>query len=60
MGLTERRAAKQFETARLPQLVKELHAAAGFEFPVEVSWDTIATEGSSHGSRPLHQRAPGR
>ena len=48
MGLAERRAAKQFETNRFPALTKELHGAAGFEVPLEVHWDAIATEGNSH------------
>ncbi|MFP2903887.1 hypothetical protein ACLESD_02200 [Pyxidicoccus sp. 3LFB2] len=48
MGLAERRAAKQFETHRLPALTSEIHAAAGFEVPLEIHWDAMATEGNSH------------
>jgi hypothetical protein len=47
MGLAERRAAKDFETNRFPQLQKDIHAAAGFAVPVEVDWDSIAMEGAS-------------
>jgi len=48
MGLAERRAAKQFETNRMPALTKEIQGAAGFEVPLEVHWDAIATEGNAH------------
>jgi hypothetical protein len=48
MGLAERRAAKQFETSQFPQLKKKIDEAAHFEVPVEVKWETLATEGSSH------------
>lgn len=48
MGLAERRAAKEFETKRFPQFKKDIDAAAGFEVPVEVKWDTLALEGESH------------
>lgn len=48
MGLTERRAAKQFETTRFPTLTKEVQDAAGFAVPLEVNWDAIATEGNAH------------
>ena len=48
MGLTERRAAKEFETKRFPQFKKDIDEAAGFEVPVTVHWDTLAKEGESH------------
>jgi hypothetical protein len=48
MGLAERRAAKEFETKRFPQLKKDIDDAAGFEVPVEVAWETLAKEGESH------------
>lgn len=48
MGLAERRAAKEFETHRFPQLKKDIDAAAGFEVPVTVHWDTLAKEGEAH------------
>jgi hypothetical protein len=48
MGLAERRAAKQFETSRMPALTQEIHAAAGFDVPLEIHWDAMATEGNAH------------
>src|SRR3954462_2343928 len=48
MGLAERRAAKEFETKRFPQLKKDIDDAAGFEVPVTVAWDTLAKEGEAH------------
>lgn len=48
MGLAERRAAKDFETHRFPQLKQDIDAAAGFDVPVVVHWDTLAREGESH------------
>lgn len=48
MGLAERRAAKDFETHRFPQLKKDLDAAAGFDVPVTVHWDTLAKTDESH------------
>lgn len=48
MGLVERRAAKEYETKLFPQVKKEIDEAAGFEVPVEVKWDTLATEGDTH------------
>ena len=41
MGLAERRAATDFETQIYPELKKQIDAAAGFEVPVEVRWDTM-------------------
>jgi hypothetical protein len=48
MGLAERRAAKEFETKRFPQLKKDIDEAAGFEVPVTVHWDSLAKEGEAH------------
>jgi len=48
MGLAERRAAKEFETKRFPQLKKDIDEAAGFDVPVEVHWETLSKEGESH------------
>jgi hypothetical protein len=44
MGLAERRAAKAFQDNKYPKLKQEIDAAAGFEVPIEVKWDTLATE----------------
>ncbi|SEN10944.1 hypothetical protein SAMN05444354_1315 [Stigmatella aurantiaca] len=48
MGLAERRAAKEFETKRFPQFKKDIDAAAGFDVPVTVHWDTLALEEQTH------------
>jgi hypothetical protein len=45
MGIAERRAAKDFETRRLPELKQQIDAAAGFELPLEMKWETIAQDG---------------
>lgn len=47
MGLVERRAAKEFETKRFPQIKKEIDEAAGFEVPLEIKWDTLSIDGES-------------
>lgn len=47
MGLAERRAIKEFQDNHLPKLQAEIHAAAGFPVPVEITWDQLATEGQS-------------
>ena len=47
MGLAERRAIKDFQDNHFPKLQAEIHAAAGFPVPVEVTWDQLATEGQS-------------
>jgi hypothetical protein len=48
MGLAERKAASQFEETVYPKLKKEMDAAAHFDVPVEVDWNTLATEGYQH------------
>lgn len=48
MGLAERRAAKEFETKRFPELKKEIQRAAQFDLPLEVKWESLVTEGESH------------
>ncbi len=45
MGIAERRAAKDFETRRLPELKQQIDAAAGFDVPLELKWETIAQDG---------------
>jgi hypothetical protein len=47
MGLAERRAIKDFQDNHLPKLQAEIHKAAGFPVPIEVTWDQLAVEGSS-------------
>jgi hypothetical protein len=47
MGLTERRATKEFQDKQLPALQAEIHKVAGFAVPIEISWDQLAVEGQS-------------
>ena len=47
MGLTERRAAKDFQDKHYPQLLAEIKAVAG-DVPVEVMWEELAEAGYSH------------
>jgi hypothetical protein len=47
LALPERRAVKEYQEKILPDLKKQLDAAAGFEVPVETMWDTIALPGAS-------------
>ena len=44
MGLAERRAAEQFKTELYPDWKRKIDEAAGFEVPVEVSWDQLAVD----------------
>lgn len=44
MGLAERRAAEQFKTEQYPEWKRKIDEAAGFEVPVEVSWDQLAVD----------------
>ncbi|OCR02091.1 hypothetical protein BCD67_22635 [Oscillatoriales cyanobacterium USR001] len=44
MGLAERRAIKKFVEGRYLKLKQEIDAAAGFDVPIEVNWDSLATE----------------
>jgi hypothetical protein len=48
MGLAERRALAKFQAEQFPPLVKEVHEVVGFEVPIEVDWDSLAIDGSSH------------
>ncbi len=45
MGLSEKRAITAFQETKFPALKKEIDAAAGFVVPMEVKWDTLASEG---------------
>jgi hypothetical protein len=47
MGIAERRATKEFQDKSLPALLTEIHKYAGFEVPVDISWDQLAKEGVS-------------
>lgn len=48
MGLAERRAAKDFETNRYPAVKKDVDAAAKFDVPMEVKWDSLAVAEYAH------------
>ena len=48
MGLAERRATKEFQDNRYPQLKKEIDEAVGFEIAVEVKWEQLAEDGMVH------------
>jgi hypothetical protein len=48
MGLAERRAAKEFETNKFPDLKKKIDAAAGFEVMFDVQWEKLALDGQAH------------
>ena len=48
MGLSERRAAEAFKNGPYVELKKQIDAAAGFEVPVDVKWDKLATEHASN------------
>ena len=48
MGLAERRAAKAFETEKFPKLKAEVIAAASFEVPIEVDWESLSKPEMSH------------
>lgn len=42
LGLPERRALKQYQDTKLPELQKAINAAAKFELPLEVQWGALA------------------
>jgi hypothetical protein len=42
MGLAERRAVEHFKTDDFPGWMSKITKAAGFEVPVEVSWEALA------------------
>lgn len=48
MGLPERRAAREFETKRFPELLRAVHEAACVELPVEVVWADLIRDDSAH------------
>ena len=45
LALPERRALKQYQETKFPELQKSIQTAAGFEVPLEVKWDSIARPG---------------
>lgn len=47
LALPERRALKQYQDTKFPDLQKNIKAAAGFDLPLEVKWEAIAKPGQS-------------
>ncbi len=47
LGLAERRALSDYQEKVYPELLKEVHAAAGFEVPLDVKWEAIARVGEA-------------
>jgi hypothetical protein len=48
MGLAERRAAAEFQTAVFPGLKQQIDGAAGFEVPMEIDWQSLAQPNDAH------------
>jgi hypothetical protein len=48
MGLSERRATKEFQDSAFPKLKTELISAIGTEVEIEVAWDKLAENESAH------------
>ncbi len=48
MGLAERRASMEFQTAVFPGLKKQVDNAAGFEVPMEIDWQSLAQPNDAH------------
>ena len=47
LGSTERKALKEFQDTRLPEIKKAMESAVSFSFELEVKWDQIAESGRS-------------
>lgn len=47
MGLAERRAIRDFENNHFPEIRRRIETAAGIPVPVEVRWDTLASQGEA-------------
>lgn len=48
MGLTERRAQKEFQDSLFPALKAQIDKAAGFDVPIEVDWESLSVADYSH------------
>jgi hypothetical protein len=42
MGIAERRATKEFQEKSLPGLLAEIRKHAGFEIPIDITWEQLA------------------
>ena len=45
LNLSQRRALKEYQETKFPELQKQIQAAAKFDVPLEVQWDNIADHG---------------
>jgi hypothetical protein len=48
VGLAERRGVKNFQEQKYPALKQQIDAAAGFDVPVEVLWETLQAPEYAH------------
>lgn len=48
MGLAEKRVMNAFQETQFEEWKRKLHAAIGTAVPIEVNWDQLMVEGSSH------------
>lgn len=59
MGLAEKRAIKEFQENKLPQLHRAMNDAAGVELELDIDWDQMAAgETVAGSSRPPEQIEP--
>ena len=48
LNLEQRRIVKDFQTTKLPELAKNLQAAAGFDVEITVDWDSVCEPDYAH------------
>jgi hypothetical protein len=48
LGLAERRAIKEYQDTKFPEIKKGIETAAGFAVPIEVNWEQIAKPGQAN------------
>jgi hypothetical protein len=48
LGLAERRAIKEYQETKFPDIKKGIETAAGFAVPLEVNWEQIAKPGNAN------------
>jgi len=48
MGLAEKRAIKEFQDTKYPDLIKEVHNACSFEVTLDIQWETLSKDGMAH------------
>ena len=47
LSLSQRRALKQYQETRFPELQRQINEAAKFDVPLEVQWEAIASHGEA-------------